>query len=207
MILFDLDGVLVDSRAAIAGAINAALADGGLPTLPERDLHRFIGPPMQETLRHLSGRDDVGALLAAYRERYRATMASASAIPEGMPELLDGLAGERMVVATTKPRALAEPLLEALGLRGHFAAVEGPAMDAVDETKGQTIARALGHFPAGARPVMVGDREHDVIGARENGLDCIGVLWGTGSSQELVAAGAVAVAPTPADLGRLLSAR
>ena len=203
-ILFDLDGVLVDSRVAIARSFNAALAAGGFPERPEEDLHAFIGPPIHECFRAMTGREDVDALVEAYRARYRVKMASETPVMPGVEAMLGGL-DHPAVVATSKPGPLAEPLLEALGLRRHFLAVEGPSLDADSEPKAVTIGRALAALPDGARPVMVGDRLHDVEGAAAHGIDCIGVLWGIGSREELQAAGAVAVAETPAELAELLA--
>jgi phosphoglycolate phosphatase len=109
-----------------------------------------------------------------------------------------------LAVATSKPLALTRPLLEALGLLEHFTVVEGPALDATAEPKAETIRRALLGLPAAARPVMVGDRLFDVVGAHAHGLPCVGVLWGIGSEEELRSAGADAIAATPSELLALL---
>lgn len=202
-ILFDLDGVLVDSRTPFARSLNAALLAHGLPERPEEELHTYIGPPIHQSFRRITGEQDVERFIDAYRTRYRTFMAEETVVADGMPELLAGL-DKPCVVATSKPKALADPLLEALGLRRHFLAVEGPSLAADAESKATTIGRALPALPAGARPVMVGDRLHDVEGAAAHGIDCIGVLWGIGSREELEAAGAVAIAETPSELRALL---
>jgi phosphoglycolate phosphatase len=110
------------------------------------------------------------------------------------------------VVATSKSQALAEPLLEQLGVRAHFRAVYGPSLQARDESKSETIARALEGLPLSRRPVMVGDRKFDVLGARAHDLPCVGVLWGIGGEQELREAGAVVLVDEPADLVELFAA-
>ena len=202
-ILFDLDGVLVDSRVAITRSIEAALTAHGLPAPVETELYAFIGPPLHQAFRKLAGREDVDDLVAAYRARYRVKMVEETPVMPGIGELLDGLRWPA-VVATSKPAPLAEPLLEGLGLRRHFLAVEGPSLGADSEPKATTIGRALAALAPGSRPVMVGDRLHDVHGAAAHGLDCIGVLWGIGSREELEAAGASAIAETPAELAELL---
>jgi phosphoglycolate phosphatase len=196
-VLFDLDGVLVDSRTPFARSLNAALQHGGLPLREEAELHAFIGPPIHETFRQLTGAEDVDAFVDAYRARYRAKMDEETTVMPGIPALLEALRGRALVVATSKPKALADPLLESLGLRGHFLAVEGPALAARAESKATTIGRALQALPPGARPLMVGDRLHDVHGAAAHGLDCVGVLWGIGSEAELREAGAVRIVATP----------
>jgi phosphoglycolate phosphatase len=199
-ILFDLDGVLVDSRAPFTRSLNAALAAHGLAEMEETALYQFIGPPIHATFRQLTGREDVDGFVDAYRARYRAKMDEETTVMPGIPALLEALRGRPLVVATSKPRALADPLLQSLGLRDHFLAVEGPSLEAQGESKADTIARALTALPPNARPVMVGDRLHDVHGAAAHGIPCIGVLWGIGSEAELREAGATQIATTPADL-------
>jgi phosphoglycolate phosphatase len=209
-VLFDLDGVLVDSRAAFAGSVNAALADHGLPARPADELHRYLGPPLHRTFAALvpeAGEAELDALVLGYRARYRAVMASESTLFPGIADTLAELAGALpMVVATSKAQALAEPLLEALGVARFFGAIVGPSLQARDEAKSLTIARALEGLPHARRPVMVGDRKFDVLGARAHELPCIGVLWGIGSERELRDAGAAALASAPADLPELLGA-
>jgi phosphoglycolate phosphatase len=207
-LLFDLDGVLVDSRRAFARSINAALAEHGLPERDAGELHGHLGPPLHRTFASLGAAEaQVDALVMSYRARYRATMADESAVFDGIPEALDALAAVMpLVVATSKSQALAEPLLEQLGLRDHFGAVHGPSLQARDEAKSLTIARALEGLPHARRPVMVGDRKFDVLGARAHELPCIGVLWGIGTERELREAGAAALVETPGELVALLGA-
>lgn len=183
--------------------MNAALAEHGHPERAEEDMLWCIGPPLKESFRRLTGEQEVDSYIHAYRSRYRTHMTTDTLAFAGIPELLAGLQAPA-AVATSKPRAFAEPLLEALGLRHHFVAVEGPEFDADAEPKAVTIERAMRALPAGARAVMVGDREHDVHGAAAHGLDCIGVLWGFGTRDELLGAGAAAVAETPGELAGLL---
>jgi phosphoglycolate phosphatase len=124
----------------------------------------------------------------------------------GIRELLDNLSHRLpLVVATSKPRALAEPLLDALRLRRFFVAVIGPELNSENEQKTLTIGSALQKLPPGARPVMVGDRKHDIHAAHDHGLHAIGVLWGIGSEEELRTAGADEFVHTPADLAILLA--
>ena len=96
-------------------------------------------------------------------------------------------------------------MLDALGLRHFFAAVIGPELDSENEQKATTIGRAMRKLAPDARPVMVGDRKHDIAAAHEHNIPAIGVLWGIGSEQELLAAGADALAHTPTELATLLA--
>jgi phosphoglycolate phosphatase len=206
-VLFDLDGVLVDSRVPFARGVNSALTSHGLAARPEHELHQYLGPPLHRTFRALVGEESlVQPCVDSYRTRYRELAAGETTVFPGIRAILDGLA-ERLplVVATSKPRALAEPLLDALNLRGFFAAVIGPELDSENEHKAVTIGRAMQELSPDSRPVMVGDRKHDIAAAHEHGLRAIGVLWGIGSELELLAAGADALAHTPAELATLLA--
>jgi phosphoglycolate phosphatase len=109
-------------------------------------------------------------------------------------------------LATSKPRGFALPLCERLGLAPYLGVVEGPAFDAPHETKAQTAARALAKLglEPGADAPLVGDRRHDVEGARANEIPCVGVLWGIGDRAELEAAGADRIVAAPGELPEAL---
>ena len=206
-VAFDLDGCLVDSTGAILPSVRAALRAEGLPELPDRELLWLIGPPLltgfRELLRRL-GEDHGRAqrLLEAYRADYRATMLERTPLFEGMREAVLAVAAERPVcVVTSKPQALAGPIVVHLGLVPPFEFVEGPALSAGDEAKGTTLARALTRLPIGT---MVGDRHHDVDAGRAHGLETVGVTWGVGSAAELGEAGADHVVDSPAALVEVL---
>jgi phosphoglycolate phosphatase len=208
-VLFDLDGVLVDSRAAIAGSMNHALVERGYAARPEAELHRYIGPPLLGAFAELIGEPpdaaEVLALAAAYRARYAVASLADTLVVPGIPEVLATLGrGHVLAVATSKPRPFALPLLEALGLAAHFAAICGPALDSHMEPKAVTVRAALERV--GEPAVMIGDRSHDVVGARSNGIPAIGVAWGIGDAHELAGADALVDAPAqlPAAAERLL---
>jgi phosphoglycolate phosphatase len=205
-LLFDLDGVIADSRVAITRSINHALGAHGLPAQPEAALVGYIGPPLLNAFQDLLARlgADPGLAepcVAAYRERY-ATACLVETLPyPGVSRVVERLSARMpLAVATSKPVAFAEPILAELGLRESFRAVVGPPLDPRSEPKARTVARALaalGHRgPAG----IVGDREHDVAAGRANALVTIGVTWGFGSRRELVASGADHVLDHPDEL-------
>lgn len=201
-ILFDLDGVLVDSRVPFATSINVALEQNGLPRQPGEALHRFLGPPIHTTFEELTGLDGsadlVQACVDAYRTHYREIAAATTPVFDGMRETLEALRATRpLAVATSKPRPIAEPLLVALGLRPFFDVVEGPAIDEDREPKDVTVARVLDQLSAA---VMVGDRATDMSAANAHGLLAIGALWGIGSEAELREGGADVLASHPSDV-------
>lgn len=203
-IIFDLDGVLVDSRSAIAGCINHALGRHGLPQHAESRLHRFIGPRLATAFAELTVQPADSTLVAAcvdtFRERYAEASLRDTTVPPGVAAALAELTKDhRLAVAISNPPAFAEPLLDALALRDFFAVVVGPGLSAHGQDKSATVGLALdlvGNGPA----VMVGDRSFDVIGAHANGLPAIGVTWGIGSVEEIAAAGADAIVDAPAEL-------
>jgi phosphoglycolate phosphatase len=192
--------VLVDSRLAFARCVNHALETHGVGPRPEAELHPFLGPPLHATFARLAGEAVADACVAAYRERYLSEAFAETSVIEGIAEALDAL-GEPAIVVTSKPFALADPLLRSLGLRDRFAAVFGPSLSERAEPKSSTLARAL---TAHAPRALVGDRSFDVIAAHAHGIRGIGVLWGIGTESELREAGADAIARTPADLVPLL---
>jgi phosphoglycolate phosphatase len=203
-VLFDLDGVLVDSRAAITACINHALVARGLAALPVRDLHRLIGPPLAVAFAELTAEPVESAAVAdcvsAYRDRYSHVSLTDTEVFPGIADALEALRGERrLAVATSKPHVMAEPILRAVGLRDFFELVAGPEMGALAETKTVTIGSALAALGTPAA-VMVGDRSFDIRGAQAHGLATVGVTWGIGDADELAAAGADVIVDTPAEL-------
>ncbi len=209
-VLFDLDGTLVDSRPGIVAALNATLRSLGEDELPEAELVPRIGPPIHDTWAQLLRRpaDQVGEVVAAYRERYATSMLDGTHLFPGVALLLEQLTGEGLLlaVATSKAQPLAVQLLEHLGLDGFFATVRGPVPPSTEE-KPATVARALEALglTTGVGAVLVGDRHHDVAGAHAHGLAVIGAGWGYGSPGELEAAGAEAVAAEPLGVAPLLA--
>ena len=202
-VLFDLDGVLIDSRVAIVSCIQHGLRSVGVAVPAAAELERFIGPPLIDAFAELAGAERAEACLVAYRERYVWSSLEETTVVPGAAEALAAVASRVPVaVATTKPRAFAEPLCERLGLAASLHAVVGPELDAPEEVKTVTVRRALealGLSP-GADTPLVGDRSHDVEAARANGIGCVGVLWGIGDEAELRAAGADPIVASPDDL-------
>lgn len=219
-VLFDLDGVLVDSRAAIARSLNHALVALGRPARPEAELHPLIGPPLHEAFAELlastgarpahgpDAADEVDRAVGHYRERYRTACVEETLPVPGVAAALAALAPRLpLAVATSKPVEFARPILETLGLAGWFRGVEGPSLAARSEPKARTVGRALAGLGPEARRgrvALVGDRLHDVAAGRAHGLLTIGVTWGIGSAAELRQAGAERLVDRPAELIALL---
>ena len=204
LVLFDLDGTLVDSAPGIHASVRAALAGFGLPEPTPAQLRAMVGPPLQDGFALGFGLfgADVDRAVAAYRAYYSAgAMLEAPPYP-GVAELLARLrsGGATLAVATSKPEPFAVAILEHVGLLEQFASVHGATLDGAVRHKDQVVAAALARHPDGRAPVLVGDRAQDVLGAAAHGLPCIGAGWGPAEDGELEAAGAVIIAATPADV-------
>jgi phosphoglycolate phosphatase len=204
LVLFDMDGTLVDSTPGIWASIRFAAAALGLPEPTPGQLRSMVGPPLQDGFAGAFGLtvDDVDRAVAAYRTHYAAGAMFDAGVYPGIRELIAGLRAEGMTlaVATSKPEPFAVRILEHAGLLAEFASVHGATLDGAVRHKDQVVAAALAAHPDGERPVLIGDRSHDVLGARAHGLPCIGADWGPAPPGELAAAGAAVVATTPAEV-------
>ena len=204
-VLFDLDGTLTDPAEGITNALMHAQRRLGMAVSPREALYVFIGPPLIETFMSEWGltRAEADQALLYYREHFSVKGLFENVPYPGIGACLADLkaADLRLFVATSKPEPLSLRILKHFDLLQYFEAVAGSTMDEQRTKKGEVIAYALDTYHLDpSETVMVGDRKHDVLGARENGLPCIGVLYGYGSRAELVEAGAAALA---ADLGEL----
>jgi phosphoglycolate phosphatase len=210
LVLFDLDGTLVDSTPGIWAAVRVAAAQLGLPAPTPAQLTAMVGPPLEEGFAGAFGlaAADVEQAVLAYREHYTAGAMFEVTVYPGIPELLAGLRadGAVLAVATSKPEPFAVRILDHVGLLPAFESVHGATLDGVVRHKEQVVAAALAAHPDGVRPVLVGDRLHDVLGARAHGLPCIGAGWGPAPAGELEAAGAAAVAAHPSGVPAALAA-
>jgi phosphoglycolate phosphatase len=204
-IFFDLDGTLTDPRIGITRSIQHALAALGRPVPAEAELLWCIGPPLITSFRAMLG-DEVLAqrAVALYRERFSDVGLYENILYDGIHELLTALkaAGPRLFVATSKAHVFATRIIEHFGLAGYFEHVYGPELDGTRGEKTELLHYALTQRGlAGPRTVMIGDRSFDIIGARNNGMTPIGVLYGYGSAAELQEAGAKLVCATPRAVG------
>lgn len=211
-LLFDLDGVLVDSLPSIAACMNHALEALGRPQLALESIRPLVGPPLEDSAPLLLGTSEpaqVEAFAKVYRERYAATCVQETRPAAGLHAVLAALAARwPLAVATNKPEVFARQLLVGLGVADYFerGGIHGRSLALDHGGKAQVIARALVVLGSPEGLVMVGDREHDVQGAAAHGIPTIGVLHGMGSRAELEAAGARWIAADLLALPGLLAA-
>ncbi len=206
-LVFDLDGTLTDPKPGITGSVQYALAKLGRPVPSQDELEWVIGPPLKGAFARLLGPGgDVDEGVRLYRERYSVTGLFENEVISGIPELLDNLLADNRIlyVATSKPRVFAQRILDHFELSRRFAAIHGSELDGTRADKKDLLRFVVdteGLDPASA--IMIGDREHDVFGARSVGIGTIGVRWGYGSDAELTAAGVAALVDYPAEIGVL----
>jgi phosphoglycolate phosphatase len=200
-IFFDLDGTLTDPKPGITRSIQYALDKLGQPTIPAEDeLTWCIGPPLRASFVKLLGEGSADLAVAHYRERFSDIGLYENAVYAGVEDVLTALrqSGHRLFVATSKAHVYATHIIDHFDLRQYFERVFGSELDGTRADKSDLLAYALKTTSVdSSRATMIGDRSHDMIGARNNGIRCIGVLYGYGSEQELTAAGAACLCATP----------
>src|SRR6266850_867626 len=206
ILLFDLDGTLTDPRPGIVGCIRFALDQLGSPCPSDDVLSAFIGPPLRATFATLLKTTDTSRIEAAmdlYRQQFVCSGLYDNQVYTGVPGMLEQARemAMTMYVATSKPVVYAERIVEHFGLDHYFRKVYGAELDGRREDKVELVAYLLASEGIDAEAaVMVGDRADDVQSAKANGVGSIGVLWGYGSEQELLEAGANVLCKTPSEL-------
>jgi len=211
IVLFDLDGTLSESEPGILGSLTTALTSLTL-IAPSYDVMRHaIGPPFETGLPEIGiPIEHVPSVIAAYREVYERTGLYETRLYDGVVDMLDALAdaGCTLCVATSKPESSANRVIEHLGVSDRFKVIGGATHDLVRSTKSAVIKHVLDQLGLAGGPqlIMVGDRNHDIEGARAHGIDTIAVAWGYGQRVEHESAGAWAIAARPTDVVDLILA-
>ena len=208
-VLFDLDGTITDSASGITASLIHTLEVMGRPTPTPAELLEFIGPPIMDGFASLGiPQEDRQRALAIYRERYHEHGAFDSRVYDGVPEVLRAVheAGIPLALATSKPETQARRILDHFGLADLFIFIGGASDDETRSEKEDVVAWVVEHLRELdtdlSNPVMVGDRTHDVIGARANGIPTVAVEWGYGTKAEWT--GAIGIAHSPAELQEML---
>lgn len=212
LILFDLDGTLTDSKVGIMNSLNYALKKSGIVEDNLEKIDSFIGPPLVHAFSASYGLSEEKAVQAVnfYREYFREKGLFENRLYEGVYELLAGLKerGLQIALATSKPTVFAERILEHFSLNRFFDLVVGSNLDNTRCEKAEVIAYVLSCVGTEniklSQVVMVGDRKHDIIGAKENGIDSIGVTYGYGETKEIEEAGPTYLVNSVSELNNLL---
>lgn len=211
VILFDFDGTLVDTGEGILNGITYTLNKFGITVEDRASLNRFVGPPLQESFKMFYGfsPEETEKAIKYYREYYNEKGMWEYKAYDGIKELMAWLKekGKLCIVTTSKPEYFAKKMLEKAGLAPYFTYIAGSDMEGTRTKKADVIRYALNTcgIKDTGNMVLVGDREYDVYGAKEMGIDSVGVLFGYGSREELEQAGATHIAETVEDLKEIIA--
>lgn len=209
-ILFDLDGTVTDPGLGITNSVMHALKKFGITVEDRSSLYKFIGPPLADSFQQFYGfsKEDAYLGIEYYREYYSDKGIYENVVYEGMEDLLDSLRKKdiKLMIATSKPEEFARQILDYFKLTEYFTFVAGATMDEKRVRKAEVIAYALESCSVHnlSSVLMIGDREHDVIGAHTVGIDAMGVLYGYGDRKELESAGAEYIAETVGGIEKFL---
>ncbi len=209
-IFFDFDGTLVDTSAGIFDSLTYAFKHMGEPLLSEADMRKYIGPPLEWSFMTYNNMDEQTAAETTkqFRVNYKTKGVEMHSLYGGIKEMLENLKkkGKFLAVATSKPEHFAVKILKDYNLYEYFEVVSGATLDGSRSTKKQVLLHAIKQSNPDSLEncVLVGDTKNDVVGAKEVGIDCVGILYGFGTDEELKAAGAVKTVATPQDVVDLI---
>lgn len=210
-ILFDLDGTVTDPETGITLSVAYSLKHFGIEVDDIKSLRKFIGPPLLDSFKDFYGFSDEKSEAAVdkYRERFSVTGIFENVLYDGMKALLSSLCekGHTLAIASSKPEVFTKRIIEHFELTPYFAEVCGSELDGRRTNKAEVISYALEKLgsPSSENVVMIGDRKHDILGAKANGLTSIGVLYGFGDEAELTAAGADYIATSVRNIGEIIA--
>ena len=205
-LLLDLDGTITDSMEGITRSVQYALGHFGIDVTDLNSLRPFIGPPLKDSFRDFYGFTDekAEAALSKYREYFATKGLFENRVYEGMDAFLASQLNKdrKLYVATSKPEVFARQILEHFKLDGYFTYIGGSTLDGSRSSKTDVIRYVMdvNGLNDNQAVVMIGDRKHDMVGAGNNGIDAIGVLYGYGDEEELRSAGASYIAASVEDL-------
>ena len=208
-ILFDLDGTLTDSGEGIMNCATLALEHYGLPVPDRETMKEIVGPPLRDSLiKYGVPAEEVENAIAIFRGRYTTIGKYENRPYKGIVEMLAALKaqGHKLYIATSKPEPQAKDILEHFDLMKYFDLVAGASSDESRACKEDVIAYLKSMTGEVAQPIMIGDTVYDVKGAAVHGIPAIGVSWGYGNVDDMIAAGALAIANTPEHLMELINA-
>ncbi|MBQ9414174.1 MAG: HAD hydrolase-like protein [Clostridia bacterium] len=194
-ICFDLDGTVLDSKPGVFHSVTIALDELSFPRPSDKELMAFLGPPLQDGFANVCHvpPDRVADAIRSYRAYYSTEGMFEASIFEGIPELLQQLrkVGKQTVVTTSKPQVFARRILERFGVAPLFDGIYGSELDNTRSRKSEVLRYAMQQMSFSVEDaVLIGDRVFDVQGAKEVGMDIVGILYGYGTREELQVAGA-----------------
>ncbi len=209
-VLFDLDGTLTDSGPGIINSVQHALKQYGMEADDISSLRCFIGPPLQQQFQEYCGftEEEGKRAVERYREYYSVKGLFENEVYAGIPEVLKELkeSGFQIAMATSKPEAFARQIADHFDLTQYFDYIGGSHMDGRRTRKSEVIDYVLDACQIQDKDtvLMIGDREHDILGASQSNVHSMGVLYGYGTKEELENAGAEYIAELPEDILKIV---
>ena len=209
-ILFDLDGTLTDPAEGITNSVAYALSKFGINITDMSELYCFIGPPLVDAFMRFYNFTEEQAKEAVgyYREHFRSVGILQNEMFDGVPEMLSSLKqqGKTIALATCKPEPFADVILKHFDIYKYFDFLGGATFYGTRSQKGEVIAYVLEELKITDKKtvLMIGDRYHDIDGAKENDIDSVGVLFGYGDYEELTSSGATYIAKTLDDIMKFI---
>jgi phosphoglycolate phosphatase len=209
-VFFDLDGTLTDPGEGITNSVIYALQHYGIEVSDRSTLYPFIGPPLTESFIKFFGfsKEQSSEAVEIYREYFSVTGLFENNPYDGIPEMLKTLSegGKTLVVASSKPEIFVRKILDHFDLTKYFLFAGGSELNHTRVDKNEVIEYAMASCNLSDRSdiIMVGDRHHDIHGAKKSALLSVGVTYGYGSREELTEAGADYVVDSVAELSDLL---
>lgn len=196
-VIFDFDGTVADTGEGVFESVRYAIRMEGLPQPSDKEIRSFIGPPLSESFHSFFPEiddDRVTQLIIHYRAKYSVDGIYKFKLYDGMESLLERLrsAGVKIAIGSSKPEVFINHILETCGLKKYFDAAVGAQTDSVGNDKADVVAEAIKRLSklGASKPLMVGDRKYDIIGAHKCGLPCAGVTFGYGGVGEFEEYGA-----------------
>ncbi|MCI9082674.1 MAG: HAD hydrolase-like protein [Lachnospiraceae bacterium] len=183
IILFDLDGTLVNTGEGVTKSVSYALEQFGIQETDQKKLERFIGPPLMESFPREYGfsLEKSSDAVTFFRQRYESVGVYECELYPGVEQTLQRLRalGCRLAIASSKREELCHVVLNYLNVNQYFDLIGG-ARDAGTSTKIQVLEDVVERFALKDRSqaVLIGDTKYDALGAKEAGIDCIGITYG-----------------------------
>jgi len=209
-VLFDFDGTVADTGMGIFNGVYHVLDAFGIEPPEADELRYFIGPPLHDSFKTVLGFDaeTCDSAIIKYREYYSSKGIFELTIYDGMEDLFRKLKSKNIKVgiASTKPEVFLHRIVDYFNLKEIFDVVEGSDITNMNSDKTEIILRAIEkmNLTEGSKVLMAGDRHYDINGAKGAGIDSVGVLFGYGSREEIIDAGANYLAEIPEDIFKIV---
>ena len=210
VVFFDFDGTISESKEGITKSTQVALRSFGIEVTDLNTLEPFVGPPLEDSFKKYYRFDDAQTkkAVSVFRSYYIKHGIFEQKIYVGIDDLIKSLYKNIVTcaIATCKPTHLTKIALERYGIIDYLDPIVGSKLDGSRKSKRDVLSHAISKFDgvAKSKMLMVGDRSFDLMAANDLGIDCIGVLYGYGDYEELIASKPTYLVKSVAELTQIL---